>query len=190
MIAFSRLPGVGPKAALRYILYLLKLPKSEIETMARALVQLAERIKICSVCFTYTERDICDICEDPKRDSRLLCVVEEARDIATIEATKHYQGRYHVLHGTLNPIEGITPETLRMKELIERIKNHPTIQEIILAFSSTVQGETTILYLAKVLAPLGKRVTRLARGLPVGATLEFADEITLADAIEERRIIS
>ncbi|MBT5808331.1 recombination protein RecR [Candidatus Uhrbacteria bacterium] len=185
--AFSRLPGVGPKTALRYVYYMLKQPKSDLGVMARALIQLGERINVCTRCFMYTERELCDTCEDPKRDTSLICVVEESRDIATIEATNAYTGLYHVLGGNLNPIEGLTPDAIRIRQLHERLLKDSSIQEIILALSPTSHGETTIMYLTKRLAPLGRRITRLARGLPVGATLEFADEVTLGDAMKYRK---
>ena len=155
--------------------------------MARALIQLGERINVCTRCFMYTERELCDTCEDPKRDTSLICVVEESRDIATIEATNAYTGLYHVLGGNLNPIEGLTPDAIRIRQLHERLLKDSSIQEIILALSPTSHGETTIMYLTKRLAPLGRRITRLARGLPVGATLEFADEVTLGDAMKYRK---
>ncbi|TAL50669.1 recombination protein RecR [Patescibacteria group bacterium] len=187
--AFARLPGVGPKTALRYVFYLLTQPIVDLEVMARALTQLGERIKICPRCFTYTERDLCEICQDPKRDARLLCVVEEARDISTIESTGMYNGFYHVLGGTLNPIEGMTPDTIRYRQLRERLESDPGVQEVILALSPTTYGEATILFIQKSLAPLGRSLTRLARGLPLGATLEFADEVTLGDALKGRKQI-
>lgn len=185
--AFSRLPGVGPKTALRYVFYLLQQPKTDLEIMAKSLMMLGEKIKICTECYTYTERETCDICLDLKRATNVLCVVEESRDISTIEATNVYPGKYHVLGGCLNPIEGMTPEFLRLRELSDKIKSSKEIKEVILALSPTVQGETTIIYLTKILSPLGVTITRLARGLPVGATLEFADEVTLGDAIKQRR---
>ncbi len=155
--------------------------------MARALVELGERIQTCPGCFMYTEREICRICDDPKRDQSLLCVVEESRDIATIEATGSYRGRYHVLGGTLNPVEGMTPDTIRARELSQTLNARPEVTEIILALSPTSHGETTIMYLTKNLSPFNKTVTRLARGLPIGATIEFADEVTLGDAITGRK---
>ncbi len=186
---FSRLPGVGPKTALRYVFYLLKQPKAELQLMARALLNLGEHINVCPRCFTYTEFTMCSICQDPKRAQNVLCVIEEPRDIATIEATGFFTGLYHVLGGTLNPIEGMTPDALRVRELKERLTTDPHIQEIILALSPTIQGEATIMYLQKQLAPLGKTVSRLARGLPVGATLEFADEVSLGDALSGRKTL-
>ena len=185
--SFSRLPGVGPKTALRYVFYLLKQPKTDLEIMARTLINLGERINICPRCFTYSERAMCEICESPKRDQTVLCVIEEPRDISTIESTNLYHGLYHVLGGTLNPLEGMTPDTLRVRELFTRIQSDPLIKEIILALSPTTQGEMTILFLQKQLQPLGRSLSRLARGLPVGATLEFADEVSLGDALNGRK---
>ena len=185
--AFSRLPGVGPKTALRYVYFLLKQSKTDVELMGRALQKLHEDINICPSCFTYTELTVCEICQNEKRDHKILCVVEESRDISTIEATDEYNGYYHVLGGVLNPLDGATTETLRIKHLVTRIHEDDQIKEIILALSPTVQGETTMMYLTKQLNQLAVRVTRLARGLPIGATLEFADEITLGDAIKGRK---
>lgn len=186
--AFSRLPGVGPKTALRYVFYLLRQPKADIESVARSLLTLADRIRVCGRCFTYTAgADLCEICSDPRRDKTVLCVVEEPRDISTMEATDAFKGHYHVLGGTLNPIEGITADVLRVRELEDRLAADPGIKEVILAFSPNVQGETTIMFLGKRLAALGRSVTRLARGLPMGATIEYADEITLGDALKGRR---
>ena len=185
--AFSRLPGVGPRTALRYVFYLLKQPKTDLTVMARAIVQLGERIKVCSRCFMYTEHETCEICLDSKRDPRLLCVVEESRDISTIESTDVYNGYYLVLGGSLNPIEGITPDAIRIRQLKDRLTQQSMIEEIVLALSPTMHGETTIMYLSKYLAPYNKKITRLARGLPMGATLEFADEITLGDALKHRK---
>lgn len=185
--AFARLPGVGPKTALRFVYYLLKLPKHDLEVMARSIITLGERIKSCNACFTYCEADTCDICLDAKRDQTVVCVVEEPRDISTLETTDAYRGRYHVLGGTLNPLDGVTPDALRIRELVERVRADASVREVILALSPTIQGETTMMYLSKQLAPLGRRVTRLARGLPIGASLEYADEITLGDAMKGRR---
>lgn len=185
--SFCRLPGVGPKTALRYVYSLLKLPKHDLAVMARTIVTLAEGINVCDGCYTYAETTRCEICSDPKREPHLLCVVEEPRDISTIEATGAYRGRYLVLGGILNPIEGMTPETLRIRELSERLGADANIAEVILALSPNIQGETTMLYLAKRLAPSGRKITRLARGLPTGATLEYADEVTLGDALKGRR---
>lgn len=185
--SFSRLPGVGPKTALRYVFYLLKQPAFDLESMSRALVELKERIRVCPSCFTYTEFDLCEICRNPKRDKTLLCVVEESRDIATIEATNTYEGFYHVLGGSLNPIEGLTPDTIRFNQLKQKLEQSSELTEIILALPPTRQGEATMMFLQRELGKLGTPMTRLARGLPIGATLEFADEITLGDALKGRK---
>jgi len=185
--SLSRLPGVGPKTALRYVYSLLKLPKHELATMARTIMALADGVKVCGSCYTYAQAEVCEVCADQKRDATLICVVEEPRDISTIESTNAYRGRYHVLGGVLNPIEGITPDVLRVRELLNRIATEQQINEVILALSPTIQGETTMMYLSKQLLPLGRKVTRLARGLPTGASLEYADEITLGDALKGRR---
>ncbi len=181
----GRLPGVGPKTALRYVFALLHLRKDELDLMARAIDGL-KRVATCSTCFTYAEAGTCDICTDPTRSKDVLCVVSEARDISTIEATGMYKGRYFVLGGVLNPIDGYTPDTLNVRQLNDRLKNDPAIKEIILAFSPDVHGETTILYLSRLLKDVNKKITRLARGLPMGADIEYADEVTLASALNGR----
>lgn len=183
--ALGRLPGVGPKTALRYTFALLRLPKYELDNLAATIVGL-KNVQTCSVCFAYTEKSVCEICADSSRVSDMLCVVSESRDIATLEATHAYRGKYFVLGGVLNPIDGATPDTLRCHELVARLTLHPEISEIILAFSPDVHGETTILYLGKQLAALNRRTTRLARGLPMGADIEYADEVTLASAFTGR----
>jgi len=187
--AFSRLPGVGPKTALRYVFYLLKQPKSDLHIFSQTLLNLGERINVCPSCYTYTEGQLCDICQSSKREQNILCVVEEPRDISTIEATESYHGLYHVLGGILNPIEGMTPDALRVRELKERLERCPEIAEIILALPPTIHGETTIMFLQKELASFNRTISRLARGLPVGATLEFADEVSLGDALKGRKKI-
>jgi len=187
MAAFARLPGVGPKTALRYVYYVLKQPEAEAELMARALQQLHHQIHICPECFTYTETEICDICKSSSRDRDLLCVVEESRDIATIESTGVYKGLYHVLCGLLNPMDGMTAETLHIRELFDRLRASSAVTEVILALPSTIQGETTTLYLSKRLAEFPLKITRLARGLPAGASLEYADDVTLGSAIQGRQ---
>ncbi|KKW30850.1 MAG: Recombination protein RecR [Candidatus Uhrbacteria bacterium GW2011_GWD2_52_7] len=185
MAALGRLPGVGPKTALRYVFALLRLSRYELESVGKAIIELAN-VKACTICFTYAERDVCDICSDPQRDVTSLCIVSESRDIATMEATGAYRGKYFVLGGTLNPIDGRTPETLNVRQLVERLKKEPGIAECILAFSPDVHGETTILYLSRVVKQLGRKPTRLARGLPIGADIEYADEVTLASALQGR----
>ena len=187
MAAFSRLPGVGPKTALRYVYHVLKQPSTEADLMARALQQLHSRTRLCPECFAYTETETCEICHTSSRDRGLLCVVEESRDIATIESTDVYKGLYHVLGGLLNPMDGVTAETLRVRELLEHVRASSALTEIILALPSTIQGETTSLYLIKRLSEFPVRITRLARGLPVGASLEYADDVTLGSAIQGRQ---
>lgn len=185
--AFCRFPGVGPKTALRYVYGLLTWTPAELEMLARQIHELANKITVCPSCYTYTESGVCELCQDSRRDSSLLCVVEVARDIATMETTSAFLGRYFVLGGTINPMEGYTPDVLHIRELLKHIGAHPEINEIILAFSPDVHGETTMHYLSKHLKATGRKVTRLARGLPTGAALEFADELTLADALRGRR---
>ncbi len=183
--ALGRLPGVGPKTALRYAFALLHFSKLELASIGRAIVDLGN-ITLCQTCFTFAENDICEICADPNRDATKLCIVAEARDISTIEATNVYKGRYFVLGGTLNPIDGRTPEMLNVKALLDLVKNSPSITEFILAFSPDVHGETTIMYLQRQLSSFEKSMTRLARGLPMGADIEYADEVTLASAMTGR----
>lgn len=187
--AFSTLPGVGPKTALRYVFALLRQPKSEVEYFAKSLLTIINQITVCSLCRTYTEGERCDICADPRRRRDALCVVAEPRDIATIEATGVYHGRYFVLGGLLNPVEGVTPDVLATGELLRRLESEPAIAEIILAFSPNIHGETTTLYLAKLIRKIDRKTTRLARGLPLGAELEFADEVTLGESLTGRREI-
>lgn len=182
---FSRFPGIGRKTAHRLAFYVLKMPIEEVEAFAQALLGVKEKIRYCSVCSNITERDPCPICEDQKRDHSLICVVEEPNDVLAIEKTNEYHGLYHVLGGVLSPLDGIGPDELKIKELLTRV--HAThVEEIILALNPTVEGEATTLYLSKLLKPLGIKVTRIARGLPVGADLEYADEATVTRALEGR----
>lgn len=183
--ALGKLPGVGPKTALRYAFALLRLPRWEIDQIAGSIAGL-KNVITCEICHAHTERTVCDICSDDRRDNMALCVVAESRDIATLEATLAFRGKYFVLGGVLNPIDGATPETLNVAQLMTRIEHHTALAEIILAFSPDVHGETTIMYLSKHIHALGRRVTRLARGLPIGADIEYADEVTLASALTGR----
>ncbi|MFZ2681976.1 MAG: recombination mediator RecR [Patescibacteria group bacterium] len=185
MAALGKLPGVGPKTALRYTFALLHLKRGELELVAKSLDNL-KFVTTCNRCFTYAEANLCELCQDQKRNQKLLCIVAESRDIATIEATGIFHGVYLVLGGVLNPVDGFTPDKLNVKQLQDRLKLEPDISEIILAFSPDVHGETTILYLSRMLKNLGKRTTRLARGLPMGADIEYADEVTLASALSGR----
>ncbi len=183
--ALQKLPGIGPKTAQRLTFFLLKRSADEVQTLADAITQLKSRIVHCSVCFNVTEADPCRICKDPARDARLLCVVEEPNDLLAMERTGQFRGRYHVLLGALSPLDGIGPEDLKVRELLARLDADPA-EEVILATNPNVEGEATAIYLAKLLKPVVLRVTRIARGLPVGGDLEYADEVTLTKAIEGR----
>ena len=184
----GRLPGIGPKSAQRIAYYLLKVAPEDARRLAAAIVEVKEKISWCRRCFNIAEGEECSICRDPRRDTTLLCVVEEPRDIVAIERTQEFRGRYHVLQGTISPIEGIGPDQLRVKELLTRIPAEG-VEETILATNPNTDGEVTAMYLAKVLTPLGVRVTRIASGLPVGGDLEYADEVTLGRALEGRRAV-
>jgi recombination protein RecR len=183
---FSRLPGIGPKSASRLTFYLLRHSREQAEGLANAIVDLKERIILCSVCYNVTEHDPCPVCTNPNRERAKVCVVEEPLDVLALERTGIYKGLYHVLHGTINPIEGITADKLKINELLRRVKLGD-IDEVILATNPNMEGEATSMYLQRQLVPLGVRVTRLARGLPIGGDLEYADEVTLARALEGRR---
>ena len=181
---FTYLPGVGPKTAVRFVFYLLKQPKSTMARMASALQELHDAVVTCDVCKTYSTEPVCDTCRDGKRDKSLLCVVAQPRDVGTLDAAG-FSGRYHVLGGALSPIEGITPDKLEVASLLVRLRQEP-VREVILAFNPDIEGEATIMYLSKQLQSFSVRVTRLARGLPAGSDLEFADEVTLGDALSRR----
>ena len=182
----EKLPTVGPKTAARLAFYLLSASKEDAQALARAIVEVKEKVRFCSRCFSLTEDDPCAICADPKRDPTVLCVVGEAKDVYAIERTASFRGRYHVLGGLISPIEGIGVGQLTIKELTERVKADG-VKEVIIATNPNAEGESTALYLARVLAPLGANVTRLAYGLPIGGDLDYADEVTLARALEGRR---
>ena len=186
--ALQRLPGVGPKTAQRMTFFLLKRPVEEVRELAESLVAVKERIVYCGTCFNVTDQDPCRLCADPARDARVLCVVEEPNDLLAMERTGEFRGRYHVLLGALSPLDGIGPDDLKVRELLLRLEQGETA-EVILATNPNVEGEATALYLAKLLRPLGLRVTRIARGLPVGGDLEYADQVTLSKALEGRREI-
>jgi recombination protein RecR len=181
---FSRLPGIGRKSAQRLALHILKQPREEVVAMARALVNVKDRIRYCSVCCNITEQDPCAICSSPKRDRSVLCVVEEPNDVIALEKTNEFHGLYHVLGGSLSPLDGIGPEELKVKELLGRVIGE--VAEVILAMNPNVEGEATTIYLGRLLKPLGVKVSRIARGIPVGGDLEFADEATLTRALEGR----
>ena len=182
----GRLPGIGPKSAQRIAFHLLKLPTEDAERLARAITEAKARVQFCERCFNVSEGPVCWICADDRRESGVLCVVEEARDVVAVEKTGDYRGRYHVLLGAISPIEGIGPDQLKIKELLARL-DPEGIREIIVCTNPNTEGEATALYLAKLLKPLVEHVTRIASGLPVGGDLEYADEITLGRALEGRR---
>jgi recombination protein RecR len=182
---FAQLPGIGRKTAHRLALYVLKMPREDVLALANALVNVKDKVRYCSVCSNITEADPCAICSNSKRDRMFICVVEEPHDVLAIEKTHEYKGLYHVLGGALSPLDGIGPDDLKIKELLQRL-SVPGIEEVILALNPNVEGEATTLYLSKLIKPLGIKVTRIARGLPVGSDLEFADEATLSRALEGR----
>ena len=190
----SKLPGIGRKSAQRVALYLLKQPKENVEILSRAMVDIKEKIHYCTVCFNITETNPCPICVNHKRDKSIICVVEEPNDVMAIEKTNEFHGIFHVLGGSLSPLDGIGPEDLKVRELITRFADNSgtetvEIKEVILAMNPNVEGEATTIYLSKLLKPFGVKVTRIARGLPIGGDMEFADEATLAKAIEGRIVV-
>ncbi len=184
----GRLPGIGPKSAQRVAYYLLKAAPEDANRLARAITEAKEKITWCRRCFNIAEGELCGFCRDDRRDPKILCVVEEPRDIVAVERTHEFAGRYHVLQGAISPIEGIGPEQLRVKELVRRV-GEEGVEEVILATNPNIEGEATAMYLARLLKPIGLRVTRIASGLPVGGDLEYADEVTLGRALEGRREI-
>ena len=186
---FHRLPGVGPKTAQRLTFFLLRAPKEQAQSLADALVQLKDRIVTCSICANIAEENPCAICRDESRDRSIVCVVEEPLDVLALERTREYHGLYHVLHGAISPVEGIGPDDLRIQELLNRVQHDSMVKEIVLATNPNLEGEATAMYLERLIKPLGVRLTRLARGLPVGGDLEYADEVTLTRALEGRREI-
>jgi recombination protein RecR len=182
----GRLPGVGPKSAQRLAFHILEADPQDMKRLVEAITTVKERVKFCTVCGNVTEQELCNICRDPRRDPALICVVEESKDVLAVERTRSFRGRYHVLGGAINPIAGIGPEQLRIRELLTRL-NDGSIQEVIIATDPNLEGEATATYLARMLKTIGITVTRLASGLPVGGDLEYADEVTLGRAFEGRR---
>jgi recombination protein RecR len=182
----NRLPGVGPKSAQRIAFHLLKVERVDAARLAHAIVEAKERIRFCTRCHNISEHELCRICLDERRDPSVLCVVEEPRDIVAVERTQEYRGRYHVLGGAISPIEGIGPDQLHVDTLLRRLQAEP-VDEVILCVNPNIEGEATALFLGRLLAPSGVRVTRIASGLPVGGDLEYADELTLGRALEGRR---
>jgi recombination protein RecR len=184
----GRLPGIGPKSAQRIAFHLLKLPADDVARLATAICEAKERVRFCARCFNVADDELCPICADDRRDPTVVCVVEESRDIVAIERTGEFRGRYHVLLGAMSPLDGVGPEQLKIRELMARIEPEG-ITEVILCTNPNTEGEVTAMYLARLLKPLGLRVTRIASGLPVGGDLEYADELTLGRALEGRRDI-
>ncbi len=182
----GRLPGIGPKSAQRIAFHLLKLPTEDATRLARAITDAKERVTFCERCFNVSEGPLCAMCTDDRRDASVVCVVEDARDIVAVEKTGEFHGRYHVLLGAISPIDGIGPEQLKVRELLARLEPEG-VREVILCTNPNIEGEATAMYLARLLKPLGLRVTRIASGLPVGGDLEYADELTLGRALEGRR---
>ena len=185
----GKLPGVGPKSAQRIAFHLIKLPEQDALSLANAIQEAKQKVRFCETCFNMSDEAICEICSDTQRDSSLVCVVEEPRDIVALERTREYKGLYHVLQGAINPIDGVGPEQLKIRELLERLKGN-TLQEVILCTNPNIEGEATAMYIAKLIEPLGIQVSRIASGLPVGGDLEYADELTLGRALEGRRKIT
>jgi len=183
---FNKLPGIGPKSAARLTYYLLRMPKEEVLALAEAIIAVKEKTVLCSSCQNITESNPCAICASEERDHSIICVVKEPLDILALERTGQYKGLYHVLHGVISPMDGVGPDDLKIKELLQRLKSD-SVKEVILATNPNLEGEATAMYLHRLLLPLGIRITRLARGLPVGGDLEYADEVTLTHALEGRQ---
>ncbi len=184
--ALSRLPSVGPKSAQRIAFHLLKSDREEVSKLTRAIDEARDSVRFCERCFNFSEAPMCHICSDSRRDTSILCVVEESRDVVALEKTGQFRGRYHVLLGSINPLEGVGPESLKVRELLVRLEPEG-VQEVILCLNPNTEGDVTAMYLARVLRPLGVKVTQLAMGLPVGGDLEYADEVTLGRALIGRR---
>ena len=191
--AFARLPGIGPKTASRLTFHLLRAPDTEARALAAALIAVREQVVFCERCFNISDRPVCSICSDPRRDAKLLCVVEEPLDVLALERTSEFKGLYHVLHGAISPIDGVGPDRLKIRQLIERAeeaqRSGERFEEVVIATNPTLEGEATAMYLAERLESIVGSVTRIARGLPVGGDLEYADEVTLIRALQGRRAI-
>lgn len=187
----ARLPGIGPKSAQRVAFYLLKITPDEAKKLAHAIVEAKDKVRFCRKCGNVSDQELCEYCRDARRDASIVCVVQEAPDIVAIERTREYRGLYHVLGGAISPIEGIGPEDLRITELLDRLRSSPdgavAVSEVIVATNPNIEGDATAMYLARLLGPLGIKITRLASGMPVGGDLEYADEVTLGRALEGRR---
>jgi len=183
---FEKLPGIGHKTAVRLAFYILEAPIETAEEMAKILVEAKLKVKLCSTCFNITEKDPCEICSNPKRDETIICVLESVKDVIAMEKTHEFTGKYHVLHGSISPMNNITAGDIKVKELLERLKE-VDVKEVILATNPTIEGETTAMYISRLIKPLGISVTRIAHGIPVGGDIEYTDEITLIKALEGRR---
>ncbi|MDQ3020156.1 MAG: recombination mediator RecR [Bacteroidota bacterium] len=188
---FSKLPQIGRKTAQRLAMYITRQPRDDVERFSRALLETKDKIRFCNVCCNITEAEVCRICNSSQRNKGVICVVQEPQDVFAVEKTNEYKGMYHVLHGIISPLDGIGPNDIRIHELLVRLRreNGEAVDELILALNPTVEGETTILYLSKLIKPLEIKITRIARGIPIGSDLEFADEVTLAKALEGRVIV-
>ena len=181
--ALSRLPGIGRKTALRLAFHILKSERSEADELAGSIKRVKDQIKLCKRCFNFSEKELCDICSDPNRNSKIICIVEDPQNIHLIEKTNEYNGLYHVLGGIISPLDGIGPEDLRIKELLNRLEG---VEEVIVALNPSTEGEATSIYLARLIKNMGINITRLARGVPLGSSLEFVDELTLSKALQAR----
>lgn len=185
---FSKLPGVGRKTAQRLAFHVINMNMNDVEALSKAILEAKKEIKYCSICYNITDKDPCSMCSNKNRDSGIICVVEDPRDVAAMEKTKEFHGQYHVLNGVISPMDGIGPDMIRVKELIQRLGNQE-VREVIMATNPTIEGEATAMYIARLLKPMGIKVTRIAHGLPVGGDLEYADEVTITKALEGRREI-
>lgn len=185
---FSKLPGVGRKTAQRLAFHVINMNINDVEALSKAILEAKKEIKYCSICYNITDKDPCSMCSNKNRDNGIICVVEDPRDVAAMEKTKEFHGQYHVLNGVISPMDGIGPDMIRVKELIQRLGNQE-VKEVIMATNPTIEGEATAMYIARLLKPMGIKVTRIAHGLPVGGDLEYADEVTITKALEGRREI-
>ena len=181
----TRLPGIGAKTASRLAMHILRSSREDAENLAQAILEVKEKIRLCSLCFNLTEQDPCRICQDPKRDGEIICVVSGPEDLMAVEKSGSFRGLYHVLHGVLSPLEGVTPQDLRIGELLSRLQGSK-VKEVILATNPSVEGEATAQYLSQIIKPLGVRVTRIARGVPMGGDLQYIDQVTLSKSLENR----
>ncbi|ERM91844.1 MAG: Recombination protein RecR [Caldanaerobacter subterraneus] len=182
----SKLPGIGPKTAQRLAFFIINMPLDEVRSLSQAIIEAKEKLRYCKICFNIADKEVCDICSDENRDHSTICVVSHPMDVVAMEKVKEYKGVYHVLHGVISPIEGVGPEDIRIKELLERVRDG-SVKEVILATNPDIEGEATAMYIAKLLKPFGVKVTRIAHGIPVGGDLEYTDVVTLSKALEGRR---